>query len=157
MWISNTQKATWNGVWNHDNYVLLQLRVAKSMISTMRWRFRWLQQVTLLNYDVDCVSMWFDRDYKSNPRSRSMFQLANLVGVRGFRLQDSHKTHDANVPIAGTYVQDWMLSHPLAFIKTVNHLSHFSIVLGWISTKNSKKSGFGRTMDKKFSFKSLNL
>jgi hypothetical protein len=47
-----------------------------------------------------------------------------------------------------------MLSHPLAFIKTVNHLSHFSIVFGRISIKNSKTSGFGRTMNKKFGFKS---
>jgi hypothetical protein len=44
--------------------------------------------------------------------------------------------------------------HLLAFIKTVNYLSHFSIVLGGISIKNLKKSGFGRTMDKKLSFKS---
>jgi hypothetical protein len=87
-----------------------------------------------------------------------MFQLSNLVAVRGFRLQDSHKTHDANVPIAGTYMQalNALTVYPLAFIKTVNHLSHFSIVLGGISIKNSKKSGFGRTMDKKFSFKSNN-
>jgi hypothetical protein len=47
-----------------------------------------------------------------------------------------------------------MLPHPLVFINTVNHLSHFSIILSGISIKNSIRSGFGRTMDKKFSFKS---
>jgi hypothetical protein len=37
----------------------------------------------------------------------------------------------------------------------VNHLSHFSVFLVGISIKNSKRSGFGRTMNQKFSFKSI--
>jgi hypothetical protein len=83
-----------------------------------------------------------------------MFQLANLVGVRGFRLQDSHKTHDANVLITGTYVRALNALTSTGFYQDRESLESFSSVLGGISIKNSKKSGFGRTMDKKFSFKS---
>jgi hypothetical protein len=81
--------------------------------------------------------MWFDQDYKSNPRWRSMFQLANLVGVRGFRLQDSHKTHDANVPIASTYVRALNALTSTGYYQDRESLESFFNCFGW-NIKNLK-------------------
>jgi hypothetical protein len=87
--------------------------------------------------------MWFDQDYKWNPRWRSMFQLANMVRVRGFRLQDSHKTHDAlNVPIAGMYVRALNALTSTGFYHDRESLESFFNCFGWNINQKFKTEWF---------------
>jgi hypothetical protein len=71
-----------------------------------------------------------------------MFQLENLVGVRGFRLQDSHRTHDANVLITGTYVRALNAPTSTGFYKYGESLESFFNYFEWNINQKFNKEWF---------------